>query len=98
MKQPTDNLEIASVRQSCRAARLPAVAANFERMAGEAAKANQTHVRYLDALLRVECEERDRHAVENRIRDAQLPRAKTLEDFDFEKSPHLPAARIRALA
>lgn len=98
MKQPTDHLEIASVRQSCRAARLPAVAAHFERMAGEAAKANQTHVRYLDALLRVECEERDRHAVENRIRDAQLPRAKTLEDFDFEKSPNLPAARIRDLA
>ena len=77
------------MRQSCRAARLPAVAANFERMAGEAAKANQTHIRYFDALLRVECEERDRHAVENRIRDAQLPAAKTLEWTGVFPNPRL---------
>ena len=27
----------------------------------------------------MECEERERHAIANRIRDAQLPRMKTLE-------------------
>ena len=46
----------------------------------------------------MECEERDRHAVANRIHDAQLPRVKTLEDFDFSKSPQVPAGRIRELA
>ena len=46
----------------------------------------------------LECEERDRHAIENRIRDAQLPRMKALEEFDFAQSLQIPAARIRELA
>lgn len=98
MKQVTQALEIASVQQYCRAARLPGVAAHFVRLAEQAAKQNQSYVSYLEALLSVECEERDRHAVENRIRDAQLPRVKTLEEFDFAQSPQVPAARIRELA
>lgn len=98
MKQATQALEIASVQQHCRAARLPGVAAHFVGLAEQAAKQNQSYVSYLEALLRVECEERDRHAVDNRIRDAQLPRVKTLEEFDFTQSPQVPAARIRELA
>ena len=43
----------------------------------------------------MECEERNRHAIANRIRDAQLPRMKTLEEFDFEKAPQIAAAKIR---
>ena len=34
----------------------------------------------------------------NRIRDAQLPRMKTLEEFDFAQAPQISAARIRELA
>lgn len=98
MKQATQALETASVQQHCRAARLPGVAANFVRLAEQAAKQNQSYVSYLEALLSVECEERDRHAVENRIREAQLPRVKTLEEFDFAQSPQVPAARIRELS
>ncbi len=98
MKQEAQALEIASVQQYCRAARLPAVAANFVRLAGQAAKEGHTYVRYLEALLQVECEERDRHAVENRVRDAQIPRVKTLDDFDYSKTPLVPAGRIRELA
>gem|GEM_PF-761551 len=43
-------------------------------------------------------EERDRHAVEKRIHDARLPRMKTLEEFDFNQAPQIPAAKIRELA
>ena len=32
------------------------------------------------------------------IRDAQLPRMKTLEEFDFTQAPQIPAAKIRELA
>ena len=35
-----------------------------------------------EALLQVECEERDRHAVENRVRDAQFPRVKYSPDVN----------------
>jgi DNA replication protein DnaC len=98
MKNPTENLEHASVRQYCKAVRVPTVGANFVSLAEQAVKENHTHIRYLEALLAMECEERDRHAITNRIRDAQLPRMKALEEFDFAQAPQIPAARIRELA
>ena len=98
MSHQTESLEQASVRQYCKLVRTPAIAANFLALAEQAIKEKQSHVRYLEALLAMECEERDRHAVANRIRDAQLPRLKTLDEFDFEKAPQIPAARIRDLA
>ena len=98
MKTQPQPLEQASVKQHCKAVRLPTVGANFVSLAEQAAKENQSHVRYLEALLAMECEERDRHAIENRIRDAQLPRIKTLEEFDFAQAPRIPAAKIRQLA
>jgi len=98
MKHPNEALEQASVRQYCKEVRTPAIAANFVPLAEQALKEQHSHVRYLEALLAMECEERDRHAVANRIRDAQLPRVKTLEEFDFTKAPLIPAAKIRDLA
>ena len=49
MKQEAQALEIVSVQQYCRAAQLPAVAANFVRLAGQAAKENHSYIRYLEA-------------------------------------------------
>jgi DNA replication protein DnaC len=40
----------------------------------------------------------DRHAIQNRIRDAKLPRLKMLEEFDFNQARQIPAAKIRELA
>jgi DNA replication protein DnaC len=98
MKPQTEALDHASVRQYCRSVRTPAIAANFIPLAEQAVKERHSHIRYLEALLAMECEERDRHAIANRIRDAQLPRLKTLEEFDFNKAPQIPAAKIRELA
>src|ERR1039457_6298560 len=98
MKSQTESLEHASVRQYCKAVRMPTVGANFVSLAEQAVKENHSHIRYLEALLATECEERDRHAMTNRIRDAQLPRMKALEEFDFTQAPQIPATRIRELA
>lgn len=98
MKAQTEVLEHASVRQYCKAVRVPTIGANFVSVAEQAVKENQSHIRYLEALLAMESEERDRHAIANRIRDAQLPRVKTLEEFDFSQAPQIPAAKIRELA
>jgi DNA replication protein DnaC len=93
-----EELVHASVRQLCRAVRVPAIAGSFVSLGEQAVKENQSHVRYPEALLSVENEERDRHAIQNRTRDAQLPRMKTLEEFDFAQAPQIPAAKIRELA
>jgi DNA replication protein DnaC len=98
VKKATEALEHASVRQYCKAVRVPTIATNFLPLAEQAVKENHSHIRYLEALLAIECEERDRHAIANRIRDAQLPRVKTLEEFDFAQAPQIPAPKIRELA
>ena len=98
MKNQTESLEHASVRQYCKAVRVPTIGANFLSLAEQAVKENHSHIRYLEALLAIECEERDRHAISNRIRDAQLPRMKTLEEFDFSKCPSISAQQIHELA
>ncbi len=94
----TEALEQASVRQYCKAVRTPAIGTHFISLAEEAVKENHSHIRYLETLLALECEERDRHAIANRIRDAQLPRMKTLEEFEFGHGTLVPAAKIRELA
>jgi DNA replication protein DnaC len=98
MKNQTEALEHASVRQYCKAVRMPSVGANFVTLAEQAVKESHSHIQYLEALLAAECEERDQHAIANRIREAQLPRMKALEEFDFAQAPQIPAAKIRELA
>ena len=98
MNHSTEPLEQASIKQYCKLVRTPAIAANFLPLAEQALREQHSHIRYLEALLALECEERDRHAIANRVREAQLPRLKTLEEFDFDKAPQIPAAKIRDLA
>jgi DNA replication protein DnaC len=78
--------------------RLPTVAAQFGRLAEEAMKQQYGPVRYLEALLAAELEERERSAIARRIFEAKLPRVKTLEEFDFSQAPHISAARVHQLA
>ncbi len=53
---------------------------------------------YLEALLAAELEDRERRTVERRLREAHLPKLKTLEEFEFSKAPTISAAQIRELA
>jgi hypothetical protein len=98
MKSQTESLEHASVRQYCKAVRVPVIGANFLSLAEQAVKEKHSHIRYLEALLAMECDERDRHAINNRIRDAQLPRMKTLEEFDFAQAPQISERANRDIA
>ena len=86
------------VRQHCRLLRLPTIAAQFIRLAEEASKQQYGPVRYLEALLDAELEERERNAIARRIFEARLPRVKTLDEFDFSQAPQISAARIHQLA
>jgi DNA replication protein DnaC len=59
---------------------------------------NQSHLNYLAELLGAEMEERERHKIERRIKEARLPRMKTLEEFDFSAASHISVKQIHALA
>jgi len=94
MNQPTQALEHASVRQYCKALRMPVIGANFVRLSEQAIKEQRSHIWYLEALLVMEAEERDRHAIQKRLRDAKLPRLKTLEEFDFNQARQIRRRRF----
>ena len=51
-----------------------------------------------EAPLAVELEERERNTIARRIKEAHLPRIKTLEEFDFSKAPQVSATEIQELA
>src|SRR4030095_15247479 len=97
MNKPTQLLT-AAIQEHCRSLRLPAIAAQSERLAAEAARANQPHLAYLAELLNAEADQRERHIIGGRLKDARLPRMKTLDEFDFAAAPQVSAKRIQELA
>jgi hypothetical protein len=98
MTKVKSSLDVATVAEHCRQLRLPTVASQFERLAQEAIKTDQSHVRYLAELLGAELDERERHTIERRIKDSRLPRLKTLDEFDFTATPKVPAKLLRELS
>jgi DNA replication protein DnaC len=87
-----------AIKQACKTLRLPTIAGQCARLAEEAERERQTYLGYLEALLAVEVEERERNTIERRIKEAHLPRFKTLEEFDFSQAPSVSPIRIRQLA
>src|SRR5438270_4379036 len=98
MNTQTPTLEAATIRQQCKVLHLPAVAAQCTPLAEQAMRERRTHLGYLEALLQAELEEREQRLVERRIREAHLPRLKTLDEFNFSHAPSISAQRIHELA
>jgi DNA replication protein DnaC len=90
-------IQEAAVRQYAKQLRLPTLGSQFARLAEQAVKEKQSHLSYLEALLEGEVEERERKALARRIQEARFPAVKTLEEFDFQCAPHIPAALLRSL-
>src|ERR1035441_94735 len=98
MSNPMVQLQEATIKAQCKTLRMPMVASQFGTLAEQAIREKQSHIGYLEALLLAEIEERERNTIERRIRDAHLPRMKTLEEFDYTQSPNVTAAKMRDLA
>jgi len=91
-------MQQAAILQYAKQLHLPTLGDQFVSLAEEAVKEKQSHLSYLEALLEAEVEERDRKAVTRRIQEAHFPAAKTLEEFDFQTVPYIPAAMVRNLS
>ena len=91
-------LEAATIRQQCKVLRMPTIAAQCAQLAEQAVRERRTHLGYLEALLQTELEEREQRLIERRLREARLPRMKTLEEFDFARNPKVAAQQIHELA
>jgi DNA replication protein DnaC len=77
---------------------LPTVRSRFRALAEEPARAQQTPLAYLAALLEAEVQERAERRERRRLLDARFALLKRLEDFCFDDNPNVPQATIAALA
>ncbi len=92
-----NELQELSIRQHCKTLRMPTIGGQFARLAEAATREGQSHVGYLDALLTAEMEERESRAITRLLHEARLPRMKTLEAFEFDRSG-VSAGQLRTLA
>src|SRR5437899_2027548 len=90
MSAETAALEAATIRQQCKVLHMPTIAAQCAQLAEQAVRERRSHLGYLEVLLQAELEEREQRLIERRIREARLPRMKTLEEFDFVRNPNCP--------
>ena len=98
MSQQLAQLQEATIKQHCKSLRMPMIASQFSAVAEQAVREKKSHIGYLEALLTAEIEERERNTIERRIKEAHLPRVKTLEEFDYTQSPMVSAAKMLELA
>ena len=91
------DLQDQAIRQHCKTLRMPTIGGQFARLADAAVREGQTHVGYLEALLAAEMEERESRAITRLLHDARLPRMKTLDEFEFDRSG-VAASQLRSLA
>jgi DNA replication protein DnaC len=96
MTNPMVQLQEATVKAQCKQLRMPVIAAQFRSVAEQAVREKKSHIGYLEALMAAELEERERNTIAHRIKEAHLPRVKTLEEFDYTQSPNVSAAKMRS--
>src|SRR5207248_6485789 len=97
MTQHMVQLQEATIKAQCKQLRMPVMAAQFSSVAEQAVREKKSHIGYLEALLAAELEERERNTIARRIKDAHLPRIKTLEEFDYAQSPNVSVAKMREI-
>jgi DNA replication protein DnaC len=88
----------ATIATACKELRLPAVARDATRQAEQAQRQGSSPLVYLANLLQGEVEQRRLRRAQRYLKEANFPVVKTLDGFDFARSPHLPQGRILQLA
>jgi len=78
--------------------RLPTMGKEFEKLARDAAAANQTFAQFLLRLTELELATRASNAVTMRIKNAAFPVLKDFDTFDFSAMPQLSKPKILELA
>jgi DNA replication protein DnaC len=78
--------------------RLPSFGREYDKVAVQCAQEGVDHPRYLLRLCELEVLDRERKAMERRIRQARFPVLKSLDSFDFLALPSLNKALVLELA
>jgi DNA replication protein DnaC len=85
------------VKANLKQLRLPAMHAEFEKLAREAATGNQTYEQYLLHLTELEVTARATNVLAARIKQAAFPAHKDLDTYDFSAMPAVSKPKILEL-
>src|SRR3977135_2850315 len=86
------------LRSNLKQLRLPAMHAEFDKLAREAAAAHEGYEQYLLRLTELEGADRASNAGQTRIRQADFPVPKDFDTFDFSAVPNLNKPKMLELA
>ncbi|MFD4248035.1 IS21-like element helper ATPase IstB [Streptomyces sp. NPDC058525] len=85
------------IDEACRALHLPTIRTRWEELAATAMKERSSYKDFLADLLEAECAHREERKKLRLVREANFPRSKRLEDFDFEKNPNVTPEQVNTL-
>lgn len=86
------------IDEACRALHLPTIRSRVEEITAAAARERASYKDFLADLLEAECAEREERRKQRLVRDANFPRPKRLEDFDFAENPNVTPELLGTLA
>jgi DNA replication protein DnaC len=86
------------IDEACRTLHLPTIRSRWEDIAATALKERATFKDFLADLLEAECLQREERKKARLVREANFPRPKRLEDFEFDKNPNIVQEQINTLA
>jgi DNA replication protein DnaC len=86
------------LRSNLKQLKLPTMQAEFQKLAREAADANEGHEQYLLRLSELEVAARSANALQTRIRAAGFPVHKDFDTFDFATVPGLNKLKVLEMA
>ena len=96
MARRDDNLQ-ARLDRDLAELKLPVIAKNYREVLDEAARKGSSFLEVLALLIGMEQAAREQRALERRMREARLPKPKTLAEYDFKFPKRIPKAAILRL-
>ena len=96
MARRDDNLQ-ARLDHDLAELKLPEIAKNYHEVLDEVARKGSSMLELLALLFGMEQTARQQRALERRLREARLPKQKTVADYDFKFPKRIPKATIMRL-
>src|SRR5512135_942036 len=96
MARRDDNLQ-ARLERDLAELKLPEIARAYREVLDEAARKGSSMLEVLTTLFGLEQAARQQRALQRRLREARLPKLKTLADYDFSFPKRIPKAAIARL-
>ncbi|MET8927303.1 ATP-binding protein [Streptomyces sp. NPDC004623] len=87
----------AAIDAACRNLGLTTIRDRWEEFAAQALREHASYADFLADLLESEFQDRDERRKLRRVKEANFPRNKRIEDFDFSKNPNVPQEVINTL-